>query len=101
MTEETPHKQPLGQGTMTKKRFAEFTSFVTDCYGEETASTIAKKLQEILNFDPNAPMYNQKRMEQTKAYRERKKAEGISTYLSTGAKAYYYRQKAKQEQTMV
>lgn len=93
---DTPDKKPLGQGTMTRKRFYEIKARL-EHETELDVATVMNAIQDVLNFDPDASLYNQKRMEQNKAYRERKKAEGISTYLSTGAKNYYYRQKAKNE----
>ena len=84
MAEETSQKQPLGQGTMTKKRYQEIINFIKNRYGEDEAEVVAKKIQEVLNFNPNVSRYNEKVRIQGREYRDRKKQEGVSTSVSSG-----------------
>ena len=93
----TPAAKQLAQATLTKKRYWEIIAFMKDEYGEEVGEVLAQKMQEVMNFSPDVCRYNEKMKEKNKAWRDRKKAEGISTYVSGGAKGYYHRKKAERE----
>ena len=53
-----------------------------------------KELCEVLSFDPNKSSYSEAQKESIKNYRERKKLQGISTYVSSGNKKCYEKKKA-------
>lgn len=57
----------------------------------------ALNVQEIFAFDPNRVVkrYNEKNLEAVRRYRERLKAEGVSTYISSGKKSSYDKKKTK------
>lgn len=71
-----------------------------EIHDDQHVNSILEKFCEIMQFDPEASQYKAytKNMEKArKAYVERKKEEGISTYISTGRKAHYYRKKQELE----
>ena len=96
MSEDSSQKQPLGQGTMTKKRYHEIIEYIQDQYGEEVANTVGEKIKQSLNFDPNVTTYSSERGRQIVDNR-RKRAEllGVSTYVLNG-KAHYERMRKAQ-----
>lgn len=87
----------LAQSTLTKKRYWEIIAFMKNEYGEEVGEVLGQKIQEVMKFSPDVSYYTEQMKQQTKAWRDRKKAEGISTYVSGGAKGYYHRKKAERE----
>ena len=93
MAEESPTKQPLGQGTMTKKRYYEIQKRLEDemKLSSDTVLQVMTVIKDVLNFDPNVTLYDERSKQRLKEYREKKKQEGISTYITSGTKAYYYK----------
>ena len=80
-------------GAINKKRYAEIYNQVCSKVDSPTALEIMDIIKEVLQFDPLATTYNEKAAQKIKEYRERKKAEGISTYISSGTKASYHKNK--------
>jgi hypothetical protein len=83
-----------GTRSFSKKKYYEMEQEIEKRYGEEETQEIMRIFCEVLKFDPNQTVYTERMKECIKARRERLKAEGISTYVSCGAKAYYERKKA-------
>lgn len=54
-------------------------------------------IHNVLNYDPDDNTQKEKRRQYCKQYYERKKAEGISSYIITGQKNLYYRRKQAAE----
>jgi hypothetical protein len=83
-------KQPLGQGTMTKKRFLEIKTLLEN-EPDLSIDKVMETIKLVLNFDPNVTTYSSERGRQIVENR-RKQAErmGVSTYFLNG-KAHYER----------
>lgn len=79
-----------GCSAFTKKRYNELMDFVRSRTTSDTAEEIDAKIKALFDFDPNKSTYDK---DKKKAYKEKKKAEGISTYITSGAKTAYYRNK--------
>ncbi len=85
---------------MSKTRFAQIERAVKECINNEDVSQqLIDKIKDIMKFDPEMKRpshgtYDDKKYNQIKEYRERKKTEGISTYVSSGRKASYYKGKS-------
>lgn len=63
---------------------------------EDQITILSSYIQEVFAFDPGAKYessYNAEKLEYVRTYRARKKAEGISTYISSGKKASYWGQR--------
>lgn len=93
--------------SMSKKRYQEYADLVFDKIQDQVvAEELLKGLCDIMKFDPDKKhdktgRYNEKQAKWIKEYRERKKENGISTYITSGAKSYYYSQKeARQSQAV-
>ena len=87
---------------MSKKRYEEITKLLREELSgdEERLKVILKGFCEIMKYDPEAKtyhknpcVYNEKQASNIKNYRDRKLAEGISTYISSGTKKYYHAHK--------
>lgn len=89
--------------TMSKKRYQEIADMLGCIIGDDAKLQEAlANIREIMKFDPetkqvttgrpSAP-YNEKTAQYIKNYRQRQKEKGISTYISSGAKGYYYSHK--------
>lgn len=81
-------------GTLSKKRwetFKERLDAIVD--NAEQKEKIGQLLCEVLKFDPNETSYTEAQAKRIKEYRERRKQEGISVYVSSGNKTRYEKQK--------
>lgn len=75
----------------TKKKYYELVQQSAKYIPDELSQKeFAEKIKEILNFDPCISTYQ---AHNVKAYRERKKQEGVSTYITSGRKTQYYTSK--------
>lgn len=88
--------------TMSKKRYHEYASLVLKTVDDpQVAEALLAGLREILKFDPTLKLestskstpYDEKHAQRIKNYRQRLKEKGISTYISSGAKAHYHAKK--------
>lgn len=92
---------PKSIGTLTKIKYNQICDVLKENVSDVNAvELITMQIREILNFDPEAKAeykgYTKKHGEYIKAYRERKKQEGISTYVSSGRKKQYDTMKQQQ-----
>jgi hypothetical protein len=78
---------------LTKERYEEIRVRFTNI-DSEMKDKFLKELCEVLSFDPDKSSYNEAQKECIKKYRDRKKLEGISTYISSGNKKCYEKKKA-------
>lgn len=80
---------------MSKKLYHQLEVEVSKAPGisEEQAATVMSIIRDTFKFHPDAPIYNEKAKQQTQAFRQRRKEQGISTYVSSGKKASYERKK--------
>ena len=86
------------QSMLTKKRYNDLKNILTEIYGADNRLEDAlMKFCDMMRFDPEASTYNEKVAQQIKQYRERKKAEGVPIYVSSGNKASYHKRKAARE----
>ena len=60
---------------MTKKRYYELETLLTEYCEETELSEIMNKIREIMKYDPNHSTYNESRANAIKRYRQRKKDE--------------------------
>lgn len=74
---------------------------IEELFGHLMDSDMVTKAMTIIRdttkFDPTANTYNEKVAASIKKYREKKKAEGISTYVSSGSKKSYEKRKKNKE----
>lgn len=83
--------------TISKIKFKELKEAFVEERGEEEAVKILDKLCSVLHFDPNVSSYNEENKQKTREYRKKLKDQGISTYISSGAKKYYDKKKKEKE----
>lgn len=84
---------------VTKKGYKEFTKAlrkrVTD---EDIVDGILKDFREIMRFDPNRKMIKIEKLQKKQQQRDELKAQGVSTWVSSGMKnTYERRRKAAQD----
>ena len=84
-----------GSRTLSKKKFYELQDAFTSRLGTEQGSIALEVVKETLKFDPNVSVYTETMKRGIVERRERLKKEGISTYVSSGAKSFYDKQKVK------
>ena len=80
-----------GSRTLSKKKYYEFQDKLKQTFGDDEVDTILSSLRDVLKFDPNVSVYSEKMKDAIYSRRERLKEAGISTYVSSGAKGYYYK----------
>ena len=78
---------------LTKTRYEEICVQLNDI-DPEIKQKVLQKICEVLSFDPNKSSYSEAQKECIQKYRERKKLQGISTYVSSGNKKCYEKKKA-------
>jgi len=81
------------RATLSKKRYAEIRDAYQELLEKEQVDKCMEILCEVLKFDPNGKTYTKERGAYLKAYRDKLKEEGISTYVSSGMKAAYHKRK--------
>lgn len=84
-----------GSRTLSKKKYYELQEALHQTLGDEHANIALDTLKKILKFDPTVSVYTDTMKKGIMERRERLKKEGISTYVSSGAKSFYEKQKAK------
>ena len=85
-----------GVRTITKTKYHEFEQQLNAEFQEETTNKILDILKNVLHLDPNVSVYNEKMKENIMRRRTKLKEQGISTYVSSGAKSFYDKKKANQ-----
>jgi len=91
MSEET--KTYKSSVTLSKVKYADLERSLRDKYDEELVEGFLQVMRETLQFDPSMSSYDTKRSQQIREYRARKKAEGVSTYVTSGMKQAYEKRK--------
>ena len=87
-------RMPSQTRVITRKRLNEIKELLQDKVRDDVnVDEILSEIAKIFNYDPTLSAYDEKRNEIMKAYRNRKKEEGISTYVTSGGKAAYERKK--------
>lgn len=83
---------------MSKKLYHQLDVEISKVPGisEEHAATVMSIIRDTFKFHPDASIYSEKAKQQTQAFRQRRKEQGISTYVSSGKKASYERKKQNQ-----
>jgi len=84
--------------TMSKKRYQEIADMLGNIIGDETKLQQAlANIRDIMKFDPEKVIqYTPETGRRIKEYRERQKEKGVSTYITSGRKAYYHSNKPLQ-----
>lgn len=84
-----------GSSNLSKKRYIDLQNeFYKLVNNHEIVDALMEKVREVMNYDPNKPTYTQEQADKIKDYRRRMKEEkGVSSYISSGAKAAYYKKK--------
>lgn len=79
---------------LSKKRFYQLQQAFEDITDEELVQKLMEKVKEIMNFDPSKSTYSPERGQKILSRRHKLRDEhGISTYVSSGAKACYEKKK--------
>lgn len=81
-------------------RKTSYYQFAEEVSKLDNGEDVIRLFQSIFDFDPSKPItdkkYSPKVAEYIKSYRQRKKDEGISTYVSSGVKSAYHKKKLEQ-----
>ena len=86
-----------GSRTLSKKKYYELSNELTSRLGDaELVTKVLNTIKEVLDFDPEVSTYDEVQAKKIKEYRQRKKEEGISTYITSGVKSAYYKKKQKE-----
>jgi hypothetical protein len=78
-----------GNRSFSKKKYYELQEALEQRYGKDQSSEILQVFRDVFKFDPTVSVYTEAMKASIKTRRERLKEQGISTYISSGAKAYY------------
>ena len=78
--------------TFSKSRYFEIEKKMTDSFPDQSIQ-ILDILKKVFDFDPNASTYNENVKACIDKNRQKMKEHGISTYVSSGSKASYYKKK--------
>lgn len=84
-----------GSRSLSKKKYYALEEELMKRYDESIVEDVLNILKDVLKFDPGVSLYTEDAKRSILERRERLKAQGISTYVSCGAKAYYERSKQK------
>jgi hypothetical protein len=84
-----------GSRTLSKVKYYEMESQMRERYEAEAVEGMLSILRSVLKFDPSLSLYNEKSKAATYNRRARLKESGISTYVSSGMKARYEKQRAQ------
>lgn len=82
-----------GSRTLSKKKYFEIVDELSKKYPNDDVEQITSIIKGVMRFDPTISLYDDKAKESIKLRRQRLKAEGISTYESSGAKSFYHKNK--------
>jgi hypothetical protein len=84
--------------TLTKQRYYAVDKMVKEALGDDAKyEEFMIKFRDLFKFDPEKNSTVPKYAEKIKMKREQLKAEGISTYISSGGKKNYEKKKAQKE----
>lgn len=86
-----------GTRTLSKKKYYELEDQLRQQFNEDQVTHIMSTLRDVLKFDPNVSVYTDKMKEAIYTRRERLKDAGVSSYVSSGTKGYYYKHRTKTE----
>lgn len=75
--------------TISKGKYFELQKELNNEFNEEHTSKMLEKLCAVLNFNPHISSYTVEKKEKVTAHRNKLKEHGISTYISSGKKACY------------
>lgn len=87
------------KASLSKKRYAEIRDAYLELMDKEQVDKCMAIMCEVTKFDPNGKTYTKERAIYLRAYRDKLKEEGISTYVSSGMKAAYHKRKAASTST--
>lgn len=86
-----------GASMLSKKRFQQINTMLHDVIqDQELVERVLTSIKEIMQFDPDVSQYRgytKDRGDATKAYRQRKKELGMTTYVTSGRKKMYHSSK--------
>ncbi len=80
---------------LTKARYKILTEAMYKEYEKDAADEILNIIKKALNFDPDKSNYDAESKRKTMEYRAKLKEKGISSYVSSGRKAHYEKNKIK------
>lgn len=80
---------------LTKGRYKILAEAMYKEYEKDAADEILHLIKQTLNFDPEKSNYDTESKRKTMEYRAKLKEKGISTYVSSGRKAHYEKNKNK------
>lgn len=82
---------------LSKTRYKQISDLVMNIVQNDKTIADAFMVQfcQIMNYDPTASTYTPERKEAKKRYLEKKKQQGISTYVADGHKSVYWKKKAQ------
>ena len=79
--------------TLSKKKYEELVRALYEKHDKDVADSMLSIFREVFKFDPYMSTYTEENAKRIKEYRQRKKEEGISTYVSSGLKKFREKQK--------
>jgi hypothetical protein len=82
-----------GNVVLSKSKYQEFDKHLKELVSPDIYLKISDVFKETFKFDANVCSSNPYAVEKTKQYRNKLKEEGISTYISSGAKKSYEKKK--------
>ena len=80
--------------TFSKSRYFEIEKLMNDTFPDQSRQ-ILDILKKVFDFDPNVSTYNEIVKASIDKNRQKMKEHGISTYVSSGSKASYYKKKKR------
>ena len=84
-----------GIRVLSKGKYYAFEKELKGVFSEEDSAKILEMLKSIMKFDPTISTYSENMRICSEKRRNKLKEEGISTYISSGCKAAYYKKKEK------
>ncbi len=87
-----------GTRTLSKTKYYEMEKKLQERYEAEVVEGILTIMRTVLKFDPTVSVYNERMRETTYNRRARLKEAGISTYISSGMKSCYAKQKQQRSE---
>lgn len=82
-----------GSRTLSKKKYEEIAQALQAEHGKVVTDNVLSIIRNVMKFDPNMSTYTKQHASYIKEYRERKKEQGISIYVSSGLKKFREKQK--------
>lgn len=78
-----------GTRTLSKTKYYEIENQLQKELENEQVEKVMSVIRNVLMFDPTVSVYNENMKTKIDERRARLKTEGVSTYVSSGAKAHY------------